>query len=104
MAKKGQLCNVMQGVQFTVQDEGQSVKAVILKEALEKHFGASAEPEDWLRAYQKHRILIDGAALNLHHLQPIWPVVVLQGHEPQLQMPTLNEATNTPGHVAHAKV
>ncbi|MGH6647948.1 DUF1488 family protein [Aquabacterium sp.] len=85
MAKKVQLCNVMQGVQFTVNDDGQVLKAVILKEALERHFGASAEPDDWIRAYRQHQALIDEAALVLHHLQPIWPVVVLRGHEPQLQ-------------------
>jgi uncharacterized protein DUF1488 len=84
MSKNAQLCNVMQGVQFTVQDEETTVKAVILKEALERHFGASTEPKDWIRAYRRHQNFIDDAALRLHHLQPIWPVIVLRGHEPQL--------------------
>lgn len=82
-----QLCGVLQGVQFTVEDEFTTVKVVILTEALERHFGASGQPQDWIRAYEAHQAFIDEAALKVHRLQPIWPVVVLRGHEPQLQMP-----------------
>lgn len=83
-----QLCSVLQGVQFTVQDELTLVKVVILKEALERLFGASDQPKDWLRTYRANKAFIDDAALKVHRLQPIWPVVVLRGHEPQLQVPT----------------
>lgn len=87
MDQNVQLCSVLQGVQFTVEDEFTTVKAVILKEALERHFGASSQPQDWIRAYQAHQAFIDEVALKVHRQQPIWPVVVLRGHEPQLQMP-----------------
>lgn len=84
MKDKIQLCPVLEGVQFTVQDDGVRIKAVILKEALQTLFGASETPQDWLEAYHDHRSQIDFAAITLHRLQPIWPVVVLRGHEPEL--------------------
>lgn len=41
------------------------IHAVVSKEVLQEHFGASDEPEDWLATYRKHEVSINETLINL---------------------------------------
>jgi len=56
------LSPVVQGVEFTVVEQGTRIRALILRDALERFFGAGEAPSSWLQAYESHRDAIDCAA------------------------------------------
>ena len=67
MKSTAKLCEIVQGVQFTLHDEqGSSCQALILRDALEEFFGASAEPGSWMEAYVKYEDVIHDAARRQH--------------------------------------
>jgi hypothetical protein len=76
------LCKVVQGVEFSVDEQGVLIRALILSEALQDYFGASDSPQSWLRAYEVHRDAIDCAAADAFRAQPSQGLVVL-GNRPQ---------------------
>ena len=73
------LCPVVQGVEFTVVEQGVRTRALILRDALERFFGADESPSSWLRAYEVHRDAIDCAAADRHRGDGAPGVVVLRG-------------------------
>jgi hypothetical protein len=75
------LCPVVQGVEFTVVEQGVSIRALILRDALEAFFGADESPPSWLKAYESHRDTIDCAAADRHRLDPSQNVVVLRAQD-----------------------
>jgi hypothetical protein len=67
MKTAAKLCEIVQGVQFTLVDEhGANCQALILRDALEEFFGASAEPHSWMAAYLKYEDIIHDAAQRQH--------------------------------------
>jgi hypothetical protein len=77
------LCRIVQGVEFTVDEQGVLIRALILREALENYFGATASPESWIRAYQQHRDAIDCATADLYRANPHQNMIVLHGDRPE---------------------
>lgn len=77
------LCEVVQGVEFTVAEQDELIRVLILRDALEAHFGAGEEPDSWLHAYQRHADAIDCAAADRYRLNHKQGVVVLRGDRPQ---------------------
>jgi hypothetical protein len=51
-------------VEFTVVEQGVRIRALILRDALERYFGADESPSSWLRAYEANRDAIDCAAAD----------------------------------------
>ncbi|MFL6664602.1 MAG: DUF1488 family protein [Rhizobacter sp.] len=72
------LCPVVQGVEFTVVEQGVRIRALILRDALEEFFGADDTPASWLRAYEEHRDAIDCAAADRFRNEGGPAVVVLR--------------------------
>jgi hypothetical protein len=77
------LCQVVQGVEFTVDEQGVQIRALILRDALENFFGASESPQSWLKAYKTHRDAIDCAAADSFRAQSEQGIVVLRGNRPE---------------------
>jgi hypothetical protein len=73
------LSPVVQGVEFTVVEQGVRIRALILRDALERFFGAGDTPSSWLEAYQAHRDTIDCAAADRFRNDGGVGVVVLRG-------------------------
>ena len=48
------LCQVVQGVEATVQMGAGNLRLVVLAEALVTRFGADSTPEGWIRAYRNN--------------------------------------------------
>lgn len=78
MGEQVRLCRVVQGVEFTVDEQGVLIRALILREALERRFGAAETPQSWVRAYQDHRDAIDCAAADAYRADPSHGIVVLK--------------------------
>jgi len=76
------LCSIVQGVEFTVVEQDVSIRALILRDALETFFGAGDSPQSWLRAYELNRDAIDCAAADRYRLEPGGQVVVLRAERP----------------------
>jgi hypothetical protein len=68
---------MVEGVQFQVADGGALVRAVILADVLQHHFGANASDETWVPAYQRHQLSIDYLAVMLHRKDPDRNIVVI---------------------------
>jgi hypothetical protein len=66
-------------VEFTVVEQGVRIRALILRDALERFFGADDSPASWLRAYENHRDAIDCAAADRFRSEGSPGVVVLRG-------------------------
>ena len=75
------LCPVVQGVEFTVVEQGVRIRALILRDALEEFFGAGDAPSSWLDAYARHQHAIDGAAADRYRAHRKHPVVVLRAKD-----------------------
>jgi hypothetical protein len=73
------LSPVVQGVEFIVVEQGVRIRALILRDALERFFGASDAPSSWLEAYEAHRDTIDCAAADRFRNDGGVGVVVLRG-------------------------
>jgi hypothetical protein len=83
VGEQARLCQVVQGVEFTVDEQGVLIRALILRDALENFFGASESPQSWLRAYKTHRDAIDCAAADSFRAQSERGIVVLRGNRPE---------------------
>ena len=83
MGEQVRLCQVVQGVEFTVDEQGVQIRALILRDALENFFGASESPQSWLKAYKTHRDAIDCAAADSFRAQSEQGIVVLRGNRPE---------------------
>ena len=79
MGEAVRLSPVVQGVEFTVVEQGVRIRALILRDALERHFGADESPSSWLRAYERHRDAIDCAAADRRRAEGGSGVIVLRG-------------------------
>lgn len=77
MVDELRLSPIVQGVEFTVVEQGVRIRALILRDALERHFGADESPSSWLRAYEDHRDTIDCAAADRFRRSGGASVVVL---------------------------
>jgi hypothetical protein len=64
MSEKAVLSRIVERVEFIVHDRLVTVRAVIVGDALEAYFGADESPQNWLRAYHEHRLMIDKAAAD----------------------------------------
>ena len=84
MGEKAKLCEIVQGVQFTVTcDDEVPVKAIILRDALEEFFGANEEPKSWLNTYLQHQDIIDRAAAERHRRDAALTLTVLRADRPE---------------------
>ena len=79
MAEAARLSPVVQGVEFTVVEQGVRIRALILRDALEHFFGADDTPSSWLQSYKEHRDAIDCAAADRYRNEGAPGVVVLRG-------------------------
>lgn len=77
------LCPVVEGVEFTVVEQGVRIRALILRDALEEFFGADDTPASWLQAYADHREAIDCAAADRFRRNRSQAVVVLRADRGQ---------------------
>jgi len=82
MGQNARLCDVVQGVQFTVVGGNESIRALILRDALEELFGAEEAPESWLRTYCQYQDIIDTAAAERHRQQVGGALTVLRADRP----------------------
>jgi hypothetical protein len=79
VVEAARLSPVVQGVEFIVVEQGVRIRALILRDALERFFGADDTPSSWLRAYQDHRDTIDCAAADRYRSDSGRGVIVLRG-------------------------
>ena len=86
VAEEVRLCPVVQGVEFTVVEQGVRIRALILRDALETFYGADEQPSSWLSAYKRHQDAIDCAAADRYRRNRGKSVVVLRAQdEPELE-------------------
>jgi hypothetical protein len=83
MSDAARLCRIVEGVEFTVVEQGITIRALILRDALESFFGADDSPESWIRAYRKHQDAIDCAAADRFRSDLAPSVVLLRGDRPE---------------------
>ena len=83
MSDTAVLSKIVEGVEFTGLDRLVTVRAVILRDALEAYFGADASPQSWLRAYREHREAIDKAAADRYRSGTGPTLTVLTARRPQ---------------------
>jgi hypothetical protein len=83
MGEQVRLCRVVQGVEFTVDEQGVLIRALILRDALEAYFGAADSPQSWMRSYKTHRDAIDCAAADSYRADPSQNIVVLSTNRPR---------------------
>ena len=83
MGEKAKLCEIVQGVQFTVTGADETIRAIILRDALEELFGAGTEPDTWLKAYRKHQDIIDTAAADRYRREGQAALTVLRADRPE---------------------
>lgn len=83
MDESVKLCDVIEGVQFTVLEQGVAIRALILRDALEEFFGADASPQSWLSAYREHKRTINRAACERYRNDPAATVTVLRAERPE---------------------
>lgn len=83
MSDAAKLCRIVEGVEFTVVEQGITIRALILRDALESFFGADDTPESWIRAYRAHQDTIDCAAADRFRSDLAPSVVLLRGDRPE---------------------
>lgn len=83
MNDAARLCRIVEGVEFTVVEQGITIRALILRDALESFFGADDSPDSWIRAYRKHQDAIDCAAADRFRTDLAPSVVLLRGDRPE---------------------
>jgi hypothetical protein len=76
------LCPIVQGVEFTVIEQDVTIRALILRDALEEFFGAHPSPDGWLRAYRENEDAIDCAAADRWRSDHAPTIVVLRAERP----------------------
>lgn len=77
------LCPIVQGVTFSFQHSGRTVRALVASNVLEAAFDAAPEPSAWLRCFREHEALIVGVARQLFEQEEFCePVVVREKHLP----------------------
>ncbi|HEX6361830.1 MAG TPA: DUF1488 family protein [Albitalea sp.] len=79
MGEDVRLSPIVEGVEFTVVEQGVRIRAVILRDALEHWFGAGDSPASWLHTYAAHADAIDCAAADRFRTLGCAGVVVLRG-------------------------
>ena len=77
------LCHVVQGVEFSVVEQGVRIRALILRDALEAFFGADESPASWLSAYERNRDAIDCAAADRFRSKRSAGFVILRAQNAQ---------------------
>jgi hypothetical protein len=82
VGEQARLCQIVEGVEFTVEEQGVLIRALILRDALENFFGANDTPQSWLRAFQTHRDAIECAAADAFRAQDEQGIVVLRADRP----------------------
>jgi hypothetical protein len=82
MGGPAKLCEIVEGVQFTVLEQGITIRALILRDALEEFFGADDSPQSWLEAYLAHRDTIDCAAADRYRRERGTTLTVLRAERP----------------------
>jgi hypothetical protein len=82
MSETARLCRIVEGVEFTVVEQGITIRALILRDALESFFGADETPESWIRAYRTYQDTIDCAAADRFRSDLAPSVVLLRGDRP----------------------
>jgi len=81
MGKTASLSRIVEGVEFTVHDGLVTIRALILRDALEAFFGANEHPSSWLQAYLENRGTIDKAAADRYRTGLGPPLTILSvGH------------------------
>jgi hypothetical protein len=83
MSDVAKLCRIVEGVEFTVVEQGITIRALILRDALERFFGAGDTPESWLQAYLDNRDAIDCAAADRFRTDLAPSLVLLRGDRPE---------------------
>ena len=83
MADTAALSKIVEGVEFTVREGLVTVRAVILRDALEAYFGADESPQSWLLAYRRHRQAIDKAAADRYRSRLGPMLTILTARRPQ---------------------
>jgi hypothetical protein len=83
MSNAAKLCRVVEGVEFTVVEQGITIRALILRDALEQYFGADETPESWMQAYLANQDTIDCAAADRFRNDLAPSVVLLRGDRPE---------------------
>lgn len=73
-------------------EQGVRIRALILRDALERFFGADESPSSWLRAYQDHRDAIDCAAADRFRSDGVTAVIVLRGERAEDFLPVRRQA------------
>lgn len=84
MGELARLCEVVQGVQFSVVEQDVTIRALILRDALERYFGADESPDSWLRAYLDNQDTIDTAAADSWRSQHGPALTVLSAERPEV--------------------
>jgi hypothetical protein len=82
MSDAAKLCRIVEGVEFTVVEQGIVIRALILRDALESFFGAGDTPESWMRAYLENQDTIDCAAADRFRRDLAPALVLLRGDRP----------------------
>jgi hypothetical protein len=77
------LCRIVEGVEFSFDEQGVPIRALILRDALEEFFGADHTPDSWLRAYCVHQDTIHCAAADRFRQELSPPLVVLRADRPE---------------------
>src|SRR5688500_17886553 len=83
MSEAARLCRIVEGVEFTVVEQGITIRALILRDALERFFGADETPDSWIKAYRAHQDAIDCAAADRFRSDLAPSVVLLRGDRPE---------------------
>lgn len=83
MSDVARLCRIVEGVEFTVVEQGVTIRALILRDALERFFGAGDTPESWMQAYLAHQDTIDCAAADRFRSDLGPSLVLLRGDRPE---------------------
>ena len=83
MGETARLCRIVEGVEFTVDEQGVIIRGLILRDALEVFFGADETPASWLLAYSRYRDVIDCAAADRYRADLGPSIVVLRADRPE---------------------
>lgn len=84
MTPAPRLSRIVEGVEFLVEEQGVLIRSLVLRDALEKYFGADDTPDSWLRAYEMHRDTIDCAAAARYRGAPKPGIVILTPNQADL--------------------
>lgn len=83
MGNTAKLCRIVEGVEFVVDEQGVTIHALILRDALETFFGADESSASWLLAYNRYQDVIDTAAADRYRADLGPSIVVLRADRPE---------------------